>query len=74
LSPAGESAGGDLPRTEITFRHEAGGRSVAWLYQASSALDLRERPSMKLLWGFVHAEQSGMRVLLSDKEEDLTLE
>ncbi len=71
--PAGGREGGDLPRTEIIFSDEAGGKSVAWLYQAS-ARDLRESQSMKLLRGFVHAEQPGMYVLLSDKDEDLILE
>lgn len=68
--PSGGSDESELPRTEMTFGDGAGGRSVAWLYQAA-ARDLGQGQRIKLLRGFVHAEQPGIYVLRSDKDEDL---
>jgi hypothetical protein len=62
----------NLPRTEIVFRDKSGGRSIAWLYQPFG-LNVQPGQTLKRLRGFVHAEEPGLYLLLSDKEEDITI-
>jgi hypothetical protein len=59
----------NLPRTEILLRDHSEGRSKACLYQASG----HKVTAGQQLRGFVHAEEPGVYVLLSDKEEDIVL-
>lgn len=59
-----------LARTEIVISDNSGGRSVAWLYQRS-AEGFKGGERIRVLRGFVHAEEPGRYVVLSDKEEDL---
>jgi hypothetical protein len=62
----------NLPRTEVRFTDGAKGQSIAWLYQPKGQ-GLKKNQRIKWLRGFVHAEQPGYYVLLSDKEEDILL-
>lgn len=62
----------NLPRAEVVFHDGSGGRSIARLYQPSGRA-VQPGQSVKLLRGFVHAEGPGMYVLLSDKEEDISM-
>lgn len=59
-----------LSRTEIVFSDKSGGKSEAWLYQPSGHRVISGQ-KLSRLRGFVHAEQPGAYVLLSDKEEDI---
>ena len=62
----------NLPRTEILFRDQSGGRSKACLYQPLGH-KVTSGQQLQQLRGFVHAEEPGVYVLLSDKEEDIVL-
>jgi hypothetical protein len=68
----GASGTVSLPRTEIVFHDKSGAHSTAWLYQPSRH-NLQPGQSLNQLRGFVHAEEPGIYVLLSDKEEDITI-
>jgi hypothetical protein len=60
----------NLPHMEIVFHDSSGGHSRAWLYQ-TSARRLQPQQTIKRLRGFIHAEELGVYILLSDKEEDI---
>ncbi len=62
----------NLPRTDIVFSDKSGGSSRASLYQPSRE-KVKTGQRLTQLRGFVHAEKPGVYVLLSDKEEDITL-
>ncbi len=68
--PDQELAKDDLPKTVVEFTDRSGGASVAWLYQ-SRRIGLKAEQRLAHLRGFVHAEEPGRYVLLSDKDEDL---
>lgn len=55
---------------ELVVTDDSGGRSIAWLYQPT-AFDLKDGQKLRQPRGFVHAEERGQYVLLSDKEEDI---
>jgi hypothetical protein len=71
VEPEGE--GQRLPRVEVVVSDGSGGASAAWLYQ-ESASSLRPKQRIAVLRGFVHGEEPGRYVLLSDKEEDISVE
>ncbi len=60
----------NLPRTEIIFSDKSGGKTEAWLFQPSGHKVIAGQ-KLSCLRGFVHAEQPGVYVMLSDKEEDI---
>jgi hypothetical protein len=70
--PSGEH-GQRLYRTEIAVSDVSGGVTAAWLYQESAA-GLRPGERIAILRGFVHGEAPGHFVLLSDKNEDISVE
>ena len=72
ISPTKGSKVLRLIRNEIVFSDKSGAKSTAYLYQPSG-LKVRTGQKIKQLRGFVHAEGAGKYVLLSDKEQDLTL-
>ncbi|MDQ3935615.1 MAG: hypothetical protein M3340_13395 [Actinomycetota bacterium] len=62
-----------LSRVEVSFSDPSGGRTAAWLYQG--AMDaMSDHRRLAGLRGFVHAEEPGRYVVLSDKEEDVITE
>lgn len=63
---------GNLPRVEIVFSDGSGGHSKAWLYQPSGR-KVQAHQAVQMLRGFVHAEAPGIYILLSDKEEDISI-
>lgn len=62
----------NLARTEILFRDQSQGISKACLYQPSGHT-VSTGQQLTQLRGFVHAEEPGVYVLLSDKEEDIVM-
>jgi hypothetical protein len=68
----GQRTGSSVPAVEVQFTDESEGRTIAWLYQLS-AQSLRPGQRLKRLSGFVHAEEPGRYILLTDKEEDVSL-
>jgi hypothetical protein len=70
---ANESRKQRLTHNRITFTDESGGRSAAWLYQARG-LRVQAKDVLSQLRGFVHSEQQGLYVLLSDKDEDIAID
>jgi hypothetical protein len=68
----GQRTGASVPAHEVQFTDSSGGRSIAWLYQPS-AQALLPTQRIKRLAGFVHAEEVGRYILLTDKEEDISL-
>lgn len=62
----------NLPRLEVTLTDRSRGTSKACLYH-ESARKLKPGDTVKQLRGFVHAEQPGVYVVLSDKDEDIFL-
>jgi hypothetical protein len=68
----GQRSGTSAPAVEVEFTDNSMGRSIAWLYQ-SSAQSLRPTQRIRRLAGFIHAEEPGRYILLSDKEEDISL-
>lgn len=61
---------GRLDYNEVIVTNGSGGRTVAWLYQ-ERGLAIQPKQRLAQLRGFVHAEQPGLYVVLSDKDEDL---
>jgi hypothetical protein len=59
--------------TERVESDDSGGNAEAWLYQ-ERARELRPSRRVAFLRGFVHGEEPGRYVLLSVKEEDISLD
>ncbi|GAC1456279.1 MAG: hypothetical protein PVSMB1_05930 [Gemmatimonadaceae bacterium] len=60
-----------VPAVRVSFSDASRGTSVAWMYQVS-AQRLRSGQRLKRLCGFVHAEEPGRYIVLTDKEEDIS--
>lgn len=73
LRPVDPDGDDRLPRVEAVVSDDSGGKAEAWLYQ-ETARDLRPGRRIAFLRGFVHGEEPGRYVLLSDKEEDISLD
>jgi hypothetical protein len=63
---------GGLPHTDIVITDASKGRTAVRLYQPTAA-GLEAGMRLELLRGFVHAEEPGLYLVLSDKEEDLVV-
>jgi hypothetical protein len=68
----GQRTGAPVPALEVQFTDESKAKTIAWLYQPS-AQSLRPGQRLKRLSGFVHAEEPGRYILLTDKDADVSL-
>ena len=68
----GQRTGAPVPAVEAQFTDESKAKSIAWLYQPSGQ-SIRPGQRMRSLAGFVHAEEPGRYILLTDKEADISL-